>query len=578
MDEKSLDARLHLQKLSFLYSELPKGIFATLFLGLVLVFILKDTVAVEPLMVWYGLTLFVSVLRFASFFYFKSDLKKESGLDKHSNLLLLGTFLSALLWGISSIYIFPQSDELKLIVLFFIAGLSAGATGALAPLFKLYVTFVIVMIVPFVIVFSMEDSSYGVFISVALLFYLFVISTTAYKISHNFDRTLRLGFENEELVEALKTKAELAELANKAKGMFLSTMSHEIRTPLNAILGYIAILRKKETDTQKQNQLEIIHHSSLLLLGVINDILDFSKISGGKLTLEHIPCDVKYELEKVFELFLPMCEDKKLILDYEIDSTIPQCIMTDGLRLAQIMTNLMSNAVKFTPEGKKILLRASYVKPKILFEVIDEGIGISEEQQAIIFESFQQADSSTTRKYGGTGLGLAISYQLSLLFDGGLKVESSPEEGSRFYFSIEGHVCEEKAPENMLEKEISFDHEKVLVAEDNLTNQMLIRLLLEDIGLDVTIVNNGKEAVEVYDDSFTLVLMDINMPVMNGKEAFFGIKEHHPKAKIVALTANALSEDKVHYLALGFDAYLAKPIDTDALNRVLDNLIDRNRS
>lgn len=245
MDETTLERRIHLKKLSFLYGELPKGVFATLFLGLMLVMILKDDMSIERLTIWYGLTVLVSLLRFASFFYFKSDGKRALRIQRHAKLLFIGTLLSGILWGISSVYIFPESDELKLIVLFFIAGLSAGATGVLAPLFKFYMAFVLVMIIPFIVVFTLETSSYSFFIAVALLFYLIVISSTALKINQNYDDALRLGFRNDELVKELKNKAVLAEQASKAKSMFLSTMSHEIRTPLNAILGYISLLRKK---------------------------------------------------------------------------------------------------------------------------------------------------------------------------------------------------------------------------------------------------------------------------------------------------------------------------------------------
>jgi len=572
MDKKALEQKVYLQKLSFLYSELPKGVFATLFLGLILVFILREDVPIERLTIWYTLTVLVSLVRMASFFYFRSDQHKDARSHKHFRFLFLGTLVSGLLWGSSSVYIFPQSDELKLIVIFFIAGLSAGATGALAPIFKVYATFVLAIIIPFVIVFSLETSSYALFISVSLIFYLLLVSSTALKINQNFDKTLRLGFENEDLVEELKTKAHLAQQANEAKSVFLSAMSHEIRTPLNAILGYISILRKKERDEEKQHQLKIIDHSSHLLLGIINDILDYNKITGGKLKLENIPCNLKDELEQLVELFLPMCTKKDLILRCEIDGSIPLCIKTDILRLKQILTNLLSNAVKFTPQGKKIVLKSRYQKPNIYFEVVDEGIGVDEEQQKIIFESFQQADSSTTRKYGGTGLGLAISYQLSLLFNTSIKLKSTPNEGSTFFFNIEVDVCEGKDKE--IGKEIVyFDHEKVLVAEDNKTNQMLIRLLLEDLNLDVVMVSDGKEAVESYKNDFSLVLMDINMPNMNGKEAMLAIKQKHPESKVVALTANALSGDKDDYLGLGFDGYLSKPIDADLLMQLLDRMI-----
>lgn len=572
MDEITLERRIYLKKISFLYAEQPKAVIATLFLGLMLVMLLKNTVPIERLVIWYGLTLFVSLLRFISYLHYRSDENRESRIQRHESFLFLGTLISGLLWGASSVYIFPQSDELKLILLFVIAGLSAGATGVLAPMFKIYAVFVLMMITPFIVVFTLETSAYSLFIAVALLFYLIVVSSTALKISQNYDEALRLGFKNDKLVEELKNKAVQAEQASKAKSVFLSTMSHEIRTPLNAILGYISLLRKKETDEDKQQKLGIIDHSSKLLLRVIDDILDFSKISSGKLVLEQIACNLTNELEQLVKLFQPLCQEKGVTLVYEVDPKIPSCIRTDVLRVNQILSNLLSNAVKFTPAGKKIILKSSYQKPKIFFEVIDEGIGIDEEYQTVIFESFQQADSSTTRKYGGSGLGLAISYQLSLLLNSELKVSSVPGKGSVFSFCIDSDVCE-KPEDKISVSEVCFDGEKILVAEDNMTNQMLIKLLLEDLNLHVEIVNDGQEAVESYKESFSLVLMDINMPNMNGIEAMQAIKQKYPEAYIIALTANALKEDKEEYLRQGFDDYLAKPINTEALTEALIRII-----
>lgn len=573
MIDKNLEKKIYLNKLSFLYGELPVGVLASLFLGLILVLILREDVHTDRLAIWYGLTILVSVFRFYSYFSFKADEERDEHRKKYYMLIYTGVILSATLWGSSSFYIFPDSNELKLFVLFCIAGLSAGATGSLSSIFKVYMSFVLVVLVPFIIVFIFEASSYGIFISTALIFYIAVISSTALKISKNYDQTLRLRFKNDDMVEELRKKAILAEQANEAKSSFLSTMSHEIRTPLNAIIGYIDILRKNETDVEKHRKLDIIDNSSRLLLSVINDILDFSKISAGKLRLESIECNIKEELIGLIELFSPLCKEKKISLNYEIASDIPVCIKTDILRLSQIINNLLSNAIKFTPEGKSIRLNVRYEQPHIYFEIIDEGIGIDEEHQKLIFESFKQADSSTTRKYGGTGLGLTISHELSLLFGSKLEVTSSIGKGSRFYFSIEADVCECVKKEKAELAEVHFNHEKILVAEDNKTNQMLVSLLLEDLGLDVVMVNDGKEAVDRYDASFALVLMDINMPNMNGKEAMLAIKKQYPDSIIVALTANVLSDDKNDYLDSGFDDYISKPIDAEALAKVLSRLV-----
>jgi len=383
------------------------------------------------------------------------------------------------------------------------------------------------------------------------------------------ERNISLAYE-------LEAKVEEANSANKAKSEFLSVMSHEIRTPLNAIMGFVQILKHSEEDEKKWKYLDTIDSSSKVLTNVINDILDISKMEARKLSLENEKFDTYKEFNTIYMLFKQNCIQKDIRLINSIAKDIPLCLKSDIMRIKQILSNLLSNAIKFTNENKSIELIINFDRETSLLycEVKDEGIGISQENVKNIIQPFTQADSSTARKYGGTGLGLSIVTQLLALFGSELKIRSQLNKGSSFSFEILVKECENIIEEKISPEDISFDSKKVLVAEDNKTNQMLIEILLDDLNIQTTMAADGLIAETLYkQDSFDLILMDINMPNKNGTEAMQSIKElqktDNKKTPIVALTANAVSGDKAKYIQQGFDDYLAKPIEHDALVTVL---------
>ncbi len=573
MHKINLEDRICLQKLDFLFSELPKALISLIFVGLFLIYVLKDDVSQPILLIWYASNVIVSLMRYLSCKIFKSDTKKALKITYYQKIFFSGLLLSSLIWGSSVIFFIHQSDGIRILVLFCIAGLSSGATGSTSAIYGFFQTYVLVYICPFIAVLLIDATENSILMAFLLGFYLIAIINTGKKISINFDNSLRLSHQNDALVDELKEKAALAQHANDAKTRFLSNMSHEIRTPLNAILGYISILQTNETNEKKCQQLKIIEHSSHQLLGVINDILDFNKISTGHVELELIPCDLTFEVSQISQLFLPVCDAKNIQLIDEIDPNIPKRILSDPLRISQILTNLLSNAVKFSPIGSSVKIRVYYIKPKVHFEIADTGIGIDKAQQKSIFKSFKQADSSTTREYGGTGLGLAISHKLAALFGSELTVVSALGHGSTFSFIIDAKLCETPT-QNHSEKPAQFKQQQILIAEDNNTNQLLIQILLENVNLSPSIVANGQLAIDEYNDQYALVLMDINMPTLNGIEAMKSIKRKHPQSVIIALTANALRENKNKYLKSGFDDYLTKPIQVKKLYRVLQKYLE----
>ena len=408
-----------------------------------------------------------------------------------------------------------------------------------------------------------------VFIILALILNLFFVKLLE-----------KLFFSYEKELIAQKEKAKASE---KAKAEFLANMSHEIRTPLNAMFGFIKILEEKDLDDESKKYLNIIEKSGQNLLTIINDILDFSKIESGKMSIEKIEFNPKEEIEVIKNLFASSASEKNILLEFNTD--LKWCIISDPTRIKQVIANLLSNAIKFTPNNKKIILNIKYDanKEELFVEVIDEGIGIEKEKLNVIFESFSQADTSTTRKYGGTGLGLAISYKLIKFLGGELKVESEVNKGSRFYFTISAKktkLCPQK-DEIKTEKILNekFD-EYILVVEDNEANQMFMRVLLDKMGVKFDMANDGIEAIEKFKkNKYDLILMDENMPNMNGIEATKKIRQLEREnslshTTIVALTANALEGDKKRFILAGMDYYLKKPVDIEKLKYILQKIAD----
>ena len=415
--------------------------------------------------------------------------------------------------------------------------------------------------------------------------YFYVDATIVPLLDNNGDISeyIAIRYEATEIIDA-KNRAIAAK---KVKEEFLSNMSHEIRTPMNAILGFVKLLQKNTTDEKSLSYLNTIDSSSKLLLHIINDILDFSKIESGKLIIDKHPFNPKIELEDTVKLFSIMLKEKSITLVINSDKSFPDCLEGDVVRIKQIIFNFLSNALKFTQKNKHIYIDQKYDHIKNIFSVSvkDEGIGISKEQQSKIFNAFEQADGSTTRKFGGTGLGLSISNKLAHLMNGEITMYSKRGEGSTFTLSLPLKSCEkESASYDKTVKEKALQDTQfvgnILVAEDNKTNQMLIKILLNDHGVTYTIAEDGVEAVNIYKNSkFDLILMDENMPNMTGSEAFRKIREHEDENKlshtpVIALTANVMQEDVNKFIDMGMDDFLAKPLETDELKRVLNKFLN----
>lgn len=401
-----------------------------------------------------------------------------------------------------------------------------------------------------------------------------------YVVGFSQDITDRVRAEQELLIAK-----RMAEETANAKELFLANMSHEIRTPMNGIIGMASLLAKTRLNDQQRNFLKLIQDSANNLVIIVNDVLDLEKIIAGKLMVEKLPFKIIDKIATIVQSFIYKAEEKGVALIYQNSIPGDLIVVGDPYRLNQILNNILSNAVKFTEKGKIVITTRikSFEDQTATVQVIirDTGIGISEANIKAIFEPFVQADSAISRKYGGTGLGLTICKNLLEMQGGSLTVSSKEDIGSTFTINIPYSITDQSAMETEVPVELNYaglKSKKILLAEDVELNQFIAKHLLESWGLNVSIANNGKEAVSLVEQNeYDLVLMDIQMPEMDGIEATKCIRlltdPEKSKVPIIALTANALKGDSEKYIAHGMNGYLSKPFDESKLYQVISQNI-----
>ena len=494
------------------------------------------------------------------------------------------TGVAGFAWGLIGTALYPGIDPHSQLVIAMIL-LAVCATGLFSqyPVFWAFPTFAIPMLVPFIVMRFLGDTRADLFAGFTGFFFLLIALFTARRMSMHHFRWLvsryRLRVVSGEREQALRQ----AEESNRAKSEFLASMSHEIRTPMNGVLGMAHLLAQTPLDATQNRYVHALRSSGEQLMALLNDVLDFSKIEAGKMTIERVPYNIMDVATVSTEMFFAQAEAKKIAIELECEGTIPK-LLGDPVRVGQVLSNLVSNAVKFTERGYvRVAVDWTWEtesRGTLVLSVRDTGIGIPKEKHASIFDSFAQADQSTTRRFGGSGLGLAISSKLVQLMNGSIELQSEPSLGSVFtvvipFECVKGGVA---LPSSVAEKRQLGG--TVLLVEDNDVNELVATMTLNELGLTVIAADNGEDAIAAYESARPdVILMDCHMPGMDGFEATRAIRRLEDDARhvpIIACTANVTSGFRDRCIEAGMDDYVSKPFRANTLYEVLaKHLLDK---
>ena len=583
------DKSIKIKRLNLAFSTLNFANIGQLISGLALVYFLKGMIDNQTLIYWFT-GLFISVsfglsLRYFYNAYFKAN---TSNLQSWEKYFLFAVSLAAIIWGSAGILLFSNNS---LIHQFYLEIILLGVVSASLSFLTCYLRasylFIILTLIPLafhVFLLNTEDST---LLTILILSYLISALIGAHKFNKFILENLKLSFESHQQdkkntysEEKFKALYKQAEQASQAKSVFLANMSHEIRTPMNGVIGNTSMLLLNPLSQEQKQRARAIRSSADSMLSLINDILDFSKIEAGMLHVEHYDFDFNNFIDNFSSSIINSVRAKGLSFTCIVHPELKCWFKGDSNRIRQILYNLVNNSIKFTDQGGiTIECTPSYsnsIYTIIKFQVTDTGIGVNTNLQKHLFNRFSQADDSTTRKFGGTGLGLSICKQLTEIMGGEIKFIPLVEKGCCITFTI--RLIKGKKPKNIssLEKnKFTSSNAKILVVEDNMTNQIVAKDMLEILNNIVDIATNGKEAITLLKrNKYDLVFMDCHMPIMDGYKATteireFTASERNHNIPIIAMTASAMSGDREKCLRSGMNDYMTKPLELSILQQKL---------
>ena len=562
------------EQANYLFQNSFASLIANLILGLLTLVVLWNESNTYHLLGWFLLLNLAIGFRLTNCLFFRAKKKSDISAVSAKRWIFfygIGSTASSFLWGALVWVVQPHGNiEAVVYIIFAVGGIAAGAAAVQGPVATVLGLYIAASGLPLFIWLILEHTSFLSYVAFGVFFFYLMMMS----IGLTYRKIILQSFL---LSKALITAKNHAENSNDAKSRFLSNMSHEIRTPLNSIMGITHMMMDTQLDENQSDYVHRINLSSAHLLGIVNDILDFSKIEAKQLTLEYVNFDLEKLVNKVIQQLELSANAKNLELYHSIDEAVSTALIGDPLRLQQILINYVNNAIKFTQYGKvhihiSLVTKFEDNRVKLRFDVDDTGIGIEENQLEKLFQLFQQADESITRKYGGTGLGLVICKELARLMNGEVGVESSPGVGSRFWFTAELTSNTSQKPIEAERVITDLKGYSILLVEDNAVNQMVAKALLVKLHGSVDVAENGQKALERLSESkYDCVLMDIQMPVMDGYQATRAIRQQaqFKNLRIIALTANASSEDREKCLECGMNDMVTKPFKPNELLRAI---------